>query len=289
MSVREPQEVRPPLLSVVGLNRRSARDLVQRILEGGWYPPSRIEVDRKLGEGLVPPHLLAGPRFQGEVFLVLGGDGTFLRAAHHAEGRPLAGVNLGSLGFLSLYSPADLPSLLEAIRERDFAVERRCALDVTLQDHTVPAYNDLVIRSSQPSKLIRVEAVVEKTGEILFDFFADGVIVATPTGSTAYNLSVMGPVVHPSLMAMVITPLAAHTLSARPVILPGTTTVRLHARSKHGENLLVVVDGNRVYPLGPEGFVQASSRPHGLSLVRTSQAPAFFDVLRQKLGWGGRA
>lgn len=279
----------PPCLRVIGINREDSRDLVRSIVEKALYPLSHIVADPEIREVL--PNVAASSlcKTQGDVYLVLGGDGTFLRAAHKAAGRPLAGVNLGSLGFLSLYTPEDLPLLLHAIRTRDYTVEHRTALDVSLSEESpLPAYNDVVIRSAQPSKLIRVEALVGQTGEVLFDFYADGMIVSTPTGSTAYNLSVMGPVVHPSVDAMVITPLAAHTLSARPILLPGALEIHVRARSKYGENLLAVIDGNWIHRLPKEGFLKVTSGPHAMGLVRTAWAPGFVDILRQKLGWGGQ-
>ncbi len=275
----------PPRLSVVGVDREDARTVLREIRERGLYPLDRLEVASTLakgGEGFTvrPPEAL-----EGEVFLVLGGDGTFLRAAHLARGRPLAGVNLGALGFLTLYSPEELPRLLEAIARRAWKVEPRSGLEVRLPGETLLAYNDLVVRSSMPSRLVRVQVRVGE-GERLFDFFADGVIVATPTGSTAYNLSVMGPVLFPRIHGVVVTPLAAHTLTARPVVLPAETVLEIEAWSKHGEEILAIVDG-LAYRTLPEGSRLEITVSGGcLNLLRTDWAPGFFDVLRRKLRWG---
>lgn len=277
---------RPPRLSVVGVDREDARALLCRVVEEGLYPLDRMDVARALqGEGAPGGVIWREPEeLEGEVFLVLGGDGTFLRAAHLARGRPLAGVNLGALGFLTLYGPDELARLLQAIRDRAFTRETRSALDIQIGKENLTAYNDLVVRSVQPSRLVRVRITVGE--ERLFDFFADGVIVATPTGSTAYNLSVMGPVLFPGVHGVVVTPLAAHTLSARPVVLPGQATLEIRAWSKHGEDILVLADGLIQRVLAPGSGVQVSVRPEGLSLLRTAWAPGFFDVLRMKLRWG---
>ena len=276
---------RPPRLSVVGMDRDDARTVLREIRGKGLYPLDRLEVASTLaGEeadfAVRPPEELAG-----EVFLVLGGDGTFLRAAHLARGRPLAGVNLGALGFLTLYSPEELPRLLEAIRAGAWEVEARSGLDVRLPGEDLLAYNDLVVRSSMPSRLVRIQVRVGE-GERLFDFYADGVIVATPTGSTAYNLSVMGPVLFPRIQGVVVTPLAAHTLTARPVVLPAEAVLEIEAWSKHGEEVLAIVDGlaYRSLPSGSRLEVVASGGR--LNLLRTGWAPGFFDVLRRKLRWG---
>jgi len=275
----------PPRLSVVGVERENARNVLREIQERGLYPLDRIEVAHALAReevGFVacPPEDLSG-----EVFLVLGGDGTFLRAAHLARGQPLAGVNLGALGFLTLYSLEELPRLLEAIRTGAWTVESRSGLEVRLPGETLIAYNDLVVRSSMPSRLVRVQVRVGE-GERLFDFFADGVIVATPTGSTAYNLSVMGPVLFPRIQGVVVTPLAAHTLSARPVVLPSEVVLEIVAWSKHGEEVLAIVDGLAYRTLPSGNRLEVTVSEGRLNLLRTDWAPGFFDVLRRKLRWG---
>ncbi|MCE2421951.1 MAG: NAD(+)/NADH kinase [Gemmatimonadetes bacterium] len=228
-----------------------------------------------------------------DLFLALGGDGTLLRAARMAgmRGVPVLGCDLGRLGFLTLVPWRELPQALERVAGGDWIAEERLALDVEVvlsrptgaeSPARLYAVNDAVVHKSGFARLIglRVRAGEETVG----DYSADGIILSTATGSTAYSLSAGGPIVAPSVKGIVATPISPHTLAVRPVVLPGETVITVELLSG-GEDIQLTVDGLPGRPLAVGDKVRVSQSGHPVTLVRLSEFP-FFDVLRQKLRWG---
>ncbi len=212
----------------------------------------------------------------------LGGDGTFLRAARLAKGKPLVGINLGGLGFLTVYGPDELPTVLDHLLTGNYQTERRMTLKVEHQGQVFNALNDLVITATGAARLITVE--VDFQGDLLNRYKADGVIISTPTGSTAYNLAAGGPIVYPLLDVILVTPICAHALTVRPVILPADEDLQVRAFSK-GVNILLSADGQVQKEL-ESGTTLVIERGPDAQIVRTPGAPGFYDVLRKKLRWG---
>ena len=226
-----------------------------------------------------------------DALLTLGGDGTLLRAARLVPDRslPILGVNLGRLGFLTCCPASQLEEALRRLASNDYVAEARMTLDARVananggQQECWRALNDVVLHKGGFARVVSVR--VEVDGETVGQFSADGVVLATPTGSTAYNLSAGGPVVYPTLETILLTPVSAHTLALRPLVLPATSVVTLHANAGPDE-LLVTVDGQvgRTFGQGDALIVRRSKHP--LSIVRFPEQ-SFFATMREKLHWGG--
>jgi NAD+ kinase len=228
-----------------------------------------------------------------DLVLVLGGDGTFIgmagRIAKSGADVPILGVNFGSLGFLTEVTLPELYPALEAALAGRAHVEERLMLRATVHSSSAPqtsvAVNDVVINKVAPSRLINLSVFVGD--EFVTNVRADGLIIATPTGSTAYNLSAGGPVVEPSVDAMILTPIAPHTLSNRPVVIPASATVRVKPEIGDRDGAFVTFDGQAGFELraGDEIIVGRAAEP--MRLIRPSTR-SYFEVLREKLNWGQR-
>ena len=226
-----------------------------------------------------------------DALLTLGGDGTLLRAARLVPNRavPILGVNLGRLGFLTCCPAGDLEEALRRLASKDYVVETRMTLDACVanakgvEQERWRALNDVVLHKGGFARVVSVRVDVD--GESVGHSSADGVVMATPTGSTAYNLSAGGPVVYPTLETILLTPVSAHTLALRPLVLPATSLVTLHANGGPDE-LLVTVDGQvgRTFCQGEALIVRRSDHP--VSIVRFPEQ-SFFSTMREKLHWGG--
>ena len=222
-----------------------------------------------------------------DLLVVLGGDGTLLHGAGLLGARPVPvlGVNLGRLGFLAPFSPNDARDALARACDGTLATENRMRLRMTLHHDgdTVDrlALNDVVIAQGAMARLVDLEATLD--GRRLTQFRADGLIVATPTGSTAYNLAAGGPIVAPGQGAMVITPICPHTLSNRPLVVPATVRVTVRLTSPI-QSVMVTVDGQWAFPLGAGDHVEIGQ---GDPLILYRSEKTYFEILREKLGWGG--
>jgi NAD+ kinase len=230
-----------------------------------------------------------------DVIVVLGGDGTLLamaaRIARAERDIPILGVNFGSLGFLTEIRIDELLPSLESVLDGTAILDERAMLDAiayrndqSFDSRTV--LNDVVFTKAALSRMI--ELSVSVSGKFVTRVKADGLIIASATGSTAYNLAAGGPIVHPMVDALVLTPIAPHTLTNRPVVIPGSAVVevRPHANGTP-DDVFVTYDGQSGYPLTHGDFVQVRKSPHLLRLVK-GPARGYFEVLREKLKWGER-
>lgn len=226
-----------------------------------------------------------------DALITLGGDGTLLRGARYV-GRtpvPIFGVNLGKLGFLTSCRHQRFAEAFDAFERGEYRVEPRMALDA--ESMTVEggvgvkfrALNDVVVHKGGYARVLRMRVFVND--ELMGAFAADGVVVATPTGSTAYSLSAGGPVVVPTFDSIIVTPVAPHTLAIRPTILPPDAVVRLEVDDAP-EEVLVTIDGQVGASLAPGQSLTVRRSPCPIGLVRFP-GRTFFSRLRRKLGWGG--
>jgi NAD+ kinase len=228
-----------------------------------------------------------------DLLLVLGGDGTLLHGAGlvAAHGVPLLGVNLGHLGFLTYCAPSDAKPALERALKGELPIEERlrlrCVLTRAQPSSEGPlikfACNDAVVSQGALARLIELETLLE--GQPITRYRADGLIVSTPTGSTAYNLAAGGPIVTPDVRAVVITPICPHTLTNRPVVAPASSriSIRVTAPSEH---VMLTIDGQWATRFDPGDTLEISQAAPPLYLYRPSES--HFDVLRRKLHWGER-
>ena len=223
-----------------------------------------------------------------DVLLSFGGDGTLLRSAHRANGTPILGVNIGRLGFLTKVEVTELEGAIEAIESGASGVEDRMTLDVEVEgaalgDVPLWALNDVVIDKSGTTSMIQVEATVD--GAPLNTYWADGLVVATPTGSTAYALSVGGPILVPGAEVIAVAPIAPHTLTARPIVLPCSAELVLRVQTR-GHPFAFAVDGVSTLLDGSGDVVVRVRRAERTVRLVTLPDRDYFSTIREKLSWG---
>ena len=230
---------------------------------------------------------------QVDALITLGGDGTLLRGARFLSGAPVPvlGVNLGKLGFLTSCGAEEFPAAFTAFAQGEYQVQSRMALEaesVTIAGTVgirIRALNDLVVHKGGFARVLRMRVFADD--ELIGAFAADGIVIATPTGSTAYSLSAGGPIVVPTFDSLIVTPVAPHTLALRPTILPPDRVLRLEVEDAPAE-VLVTADGQigTLLGAGQNLIVRRSADP--VRLIRFA-GNTFFSRLRRKLGWGGLA
>lgn len=297
MSASKPLRV----LLVINTRRDEARSLATQV--AGQFSERGMEVQVAADDAQewrapgVPVACVPADEHAGDgcdVVVVLGGDGTILRAAERARaaGTPLVGVNLGHVGFLAEAEPEDVSAVVDAVAERRWQVEDRLALDVRVMDgqtgqHSTWALNEVSIEKRARERMI--EVVVEIDGRPLSRWGCDGVVAATPTGSTAYAFSAGGPVVWPEVAALLVVPLSAHALFARPMVVAPTSVVAFEL-ARHSDALLAA-DGRRTFDIPGGSRIEVRSHPQPVRLARLVDAP-FTDRLVAKFdlpvqGWRG--
>ena len=228
-----------------------------------------------------------------DLIVALGGDGTLIgvagRIAVSGSDVPILGVNFGSLGFLTEITLPELYDALEAtlagratIETRTMLAARTIRANAPFSDRIV--LNDIVLTKAALSRIIEISVSVGDAP--VMRVRADGLIIASPTGSTAYNLAAGGPIVHPAVDAMVLTPIAPHTLTNRPVVIAGTSEVHVRPIMSDHDEVYVTFDGQSGFPLQPDDHVIVRRAPQPVRIVKSAHR-SYFDVLREKLRWGG--
>lgn len=225
-----------------------------------------------------------------DLLVVVGGDGTLLAAARLLAGReiPILAINYGGLGFLTSVTMSEYHGDLERILLGEFVSDRRMMLIAKLirDGKTISsgrALNDVVVNKGTPARMIEVEVCVND--DYVSTFRADGLIVATPTGSTAYNLSAGGPIVHPDLSALLVTPICSHTLTNRPIVLPDDSRLTITFKSHGEEGVYATIDGQVGLPLEGGDILEVRSARERVEVI-APRGKSYFDVLRDKLKWG---
>jgi NAD+ kinase len=271
------------------------RNLAKKLISKGIsvYVEKEIESSLQLSHpkpmlNFVEPEGFAS---QTELVICLGGDGTLLRVARLVGENevPILGVNLGGLGFLTETTLNELDRVLEEVIRGAYKKDEREILKAAvirrgekMAEFTV--LNEAVINKGALARIIDIEVTIN--GEHLTTFKADGLIISTPTGSTAYNLSAGGPIVHPSLQCIIITPICSHTLTNRPIVIPDDVEIQALLRTKQQE-VYLTLDGQQGFPLEFEDIVTLRKAPSPIFLVKSPHRN-YFEVLKEKLNWGKR-
>ena len=225
---------------------------------------------------------------RADLLITFGGDGTLLSVARHApDGVPVVGVNMGTLGFLTEVRMEEFPSVLEFVLAGNYTAEERMTFDVVVEGkqrekRTYRVLNDATINKSALARIIEMRVTV--SGQFVSTFRADGLIVSTPTGSTAYNLSAGGPIIYPTMGAVIITPICPHMLSNRPIVLPDSLEVEIGMVTTNQE-IFLTLDGQEGLPVSENDRICIRKSRQGVLLVK-SPSKNYFDVLRDKLKWG---
>ncbi len=280
-------------------NKPEAAAIANKLV--AWLRSKKIEIylEEEIGQLLLPapsePSLKTIKRetipIDMEMIIVLGGDGTLLSVARQVWNKniPILGVNLGGLGFLTEITMDELYRVLERVIQDDFEINEREVLNAAvirrgerIAEFTV--LNDAVINKGALARIIDLETTVN--GEYLSTFRSDGLIISTPTGSTAYNLSAGGPIVYPSLHTIIITPICPHTLTIRPIIIPDDVKIRALLKSR-SEEVLLTLDGQQGFTLEFEDVVEVGKAEGHILLIK-SPYRHYFELLREKLKWGER-
>lgn len=242
---------------------------------------------QELNLDLQSVHVFHGDDFSADMVISIGGDGTFLKAAHRTGKKniPVLGINTGRLGFLADISPLEFRAAFEAIHQGNYTIEQRSVIQVTTDNGTPIAspyaLNDIAVLKRDSSSMICIRTSID--GTYLNTYQADGLIIATPTGSTAYSLSVNGPIMVPSANTLSINPVAPHSLNIRPIVIYDNCEIKLEVKSR-SHNFLVAIDG-RSYTCNETSHLTIRKAPYTIKVAKCLNHN-FFNTLRTKLMWG---
>ena len=221
-----------------------------------------------------------------DALITLGGDGTLISAVRrsHKIDIPILGVHAGRLGFLADIDPDEMESFIKDMVKGNYRIDKRLMLEAEMRTKhgtkKLFAFNDIVITRPTISKMIHLDAFAE--GKLFNTYYGDGLILTTPTGSTAYNLSAGGPVLYPLTPAFIMTPICPHSLTQRPVVLPGYLEISLKT---HDEQAVVSIDGQEMHEFNSEDVIKIKVSSQTAKLIHRVEHN-YFDVLKEKLNWG---
>jgi NAD+ kinase len=286
----------PPRFKHIGLISRPRRSNLTAVVPAllDWLKARNIEVtyDQETAGALPKPakgHTREAVASASDLLLVLGGDGTLLAAARVAapKGIPILPINMGSLGFLTSFMLEELYPALDDILAGRLTISERVMLHVELHRagksfDKQSVLNEVVVNKGALARMIEVELMIDEV--FVCRYRADGLIVASPTGSTAYSLSAGGPIVHPSVESFIITPICPHTLSDRPVVVRDTSVIEMKL-SAGTESVYLTLDGQKGIPMQQTDRVRISRAEKLLKLIQTPNK-SYFEILRNKLKWG---
>lgn len=220
---------------------------------------------------------------KSDFLVTIGGDGTLISVARRSIyfDKPILGINLGTLGFLTSVLPSELSLFLKRFLEDDYKIDERMMINASINGNKTIAFNDIVIKGKSVIHMVNIDAFV---GDKKFNsYYGDGLVISTPTGSTAYNLSSGGPVVYPLTDAFIVTPISAHSLTQRPIVLPSDFEITLQTNDTDGA--IVLIDGQDIHELNAGEIVKVKIAPLKSKLIRAKERD-YFSVLNQKLNWG---
>lgn len=284
---------------VVKPNHPEGMTVVRNLVEGLISKKIRVYLEKAIESSLqlaqpnsmlnfIKPEELAS---HTELVICLGGDGTLLRVARLVGDSevPILGVNLGGLGFLTEVALEELDRVLDEVIRGVYKKDQREVLRASVirggeKTSEFMVLNEAVMNKGAFARIIDIEVNIDR--QYLTTFKADGLIISTPTGSTAYNLSAGGPIVYPSLQCIIITPICSHTLTNRPIVIPDDVEIQALLRTKQQE-VFLTLDGQQGFPLEFEDIVTLRKAPSPIFLVKSPHRN-YFEVLKEKLNWGKR-
>jgi NAD+ kinase len=223
---------------------------------------------------------------KSDILVCIGGDGTLISLARRSYRyhKPILGINAGTLGFLADINPSEIEAFVEKLYTGEFRIDERMMIEGVLENRGHSEYfysfNDIVISRPSISKMVKVDAYIDK--KWFNTYYGDGLIISTPTGSTAYNLAAGGPVTFPLTDAFILTPICPHSLTQRPLVIPANFEIEIKTPDKQS---LVIIDGQEQYDFGPDDTLLVRKAPIGARLIHRMERN-YFDVLREKLSWG---
>lgn len=264
------------------INLKLSQDIVAYITKKGATAMVVSDIEAHYDKAVIRPEFLKGV----EVVIVLGGDGTMLRAAHGigTYDVPLMGINLGTVGFLTEIEVSNAYKAVDRLLAGDFKIEKRMMVEGKIKDKCFSCLNDVVITRAGFSRIIGLNIYVND--QLLDTYEADGVIVATPTGSTGYNLSAGGPIISPKARAVVVTPISPHSLTSKSVVFDSTDHIRIKVvkkRRTQETEAIVSFDGADNIELSAGESVEVACSSREIRLIKMYDT-SFYSVLREKIG-----
>ena len=220
---------------------------------------------------------------KSDFLVTLGGDGTLISVARRGfkYQKAVLGINLGTLGFLTDIMPDEIESFLKKFKSNEYRIDQRMMIKAIINNKEIVSFNDVVISRNTVAGMIRIDAKID--GKQFNSYNGDGLIISTPTGSTAYNLSCNGPVVYPLTDAFIVTPISAHSLTQRPLVLP--VDFEINFVNTNNESAVIIIDGHDTYELKPNDIVTIKVASLKAQLIHRYERN-YFDVLNKKLHWG---
>lgn len=220
-----------------------------------------------------------------DVIIVLGGDGSMLEAASHSaeSGKPFIGVNYGKLGFLADVKENEIIERIRQIEKGQYYIEERIMLNAFYKDNELRALNDIVLDRGYSQRVLKVSVDID--GKFFTTYTSDGIIISTPTGSTAYNMSAHGPIMQPGVPAFVLTAMSPHALAMRPIVIPDSSVITLAAESNSNE-MILSGDGQESINIPSYAKITVKKAPYTAKFIKFPDSD-YYHLLREKLGWGG--
>ncbi len=220
---------------------------------------------------------------QSDFLVTLGGDGTLISVARRGvkHQKAVLGINLGTLGFLTEIMPNEIESFLLKFKDNQYRIDHRMMIKAIINDKEIVSFNDVVISRDTVASMINLDATID--GKLFNSYNGDGLIISTPTGSTAYNLSCNGPVVYPLTEAFIVTPISAHSLTQRPLVLPADFEITF--KNTNTQTAIVIIDGHDTYELKQNETITIKIASSKAKLIHRCERN-YFDILNKKLHWG---
>ncbi|MFO7809964.1 MAG: NAD(+)/NADH kinase [Candidatus Delongbacteria bacterium] len=222
---------------------------------------------------------------ESDVIIVLGGDGSMLKTAHQSaeRGKPFIGVNYGKLGFLADVKENEIVERIKMIERGEYYIEERIMLNAFHNEEKISALNDIVLDRGYSQRVLKISVDID--GKFFTTYTSDGVIVSTPTGSTAYNMSVHGPIMQPGVPAFVLTAMSPHALAMRPIVIPDSSIITMTAESNFNE-MILSGDGQESINIPSYAKISVQKAPYTAKFIKFPDSD-YYHLLREKLGWGG--